>query len=112
VKSRARPPAAAARYDAFMSVTGPTLQQLRGMVGAELRYQGMRCILVDVLDEPPVLVLRPVDAAPVIQADNFGKPMRHAPQLFELPVFGADGRSLSPELQLISAPGDPGITTG
>lgn len=83
-----------------------TLARLQSLVGAELRYQGMRCVLVDVLEQPPVLVLRPIGAAPVIQADNFGKPMRHAPQLFELPIFGPDGVSLSAELQLISVPGD------
>lgn len=86
--------------------TGITPERLRSLVGAELRYQGMRCVLVEVLDQPPVLVLRPIDAGPVIQADNFGKPMRHAPQLFELPVFGPDGVTPSAELQLISLPGD------
>jgi hypothetical protein len=80
--------------------------RLRSLVGRELRYQGMRCTLVEVLDEPPVVVLRPIDAAPVIQADNFGKPMRHAPQLFELPVFAPDGVSLSAELRLVSVPED------
>lgn len=84
-----------------------TLARLQSLVGAELRYQGMRCVLVDVLERPPVLVLRPIGAEPVIQADNFGKPMRHAPPLFELPVFGPDGATLSAELQLISLPGDP-----
>lgn len=81
-----------------------TLKQLKSLVGAELRYQGMRCVLVEVIDDPPIAVLRPVGAEPVIQADNFGKPMRHAPQLFELPVFGPDGVSLSAELKLISLP--------
>lgn len=86
--------------------SGMTLERLKSLVGAELRYQGMRCLLVDVLDQPPVVVLRPIGADPVIQADNFGKPMRHAPQLFELPIFGPDGASLSTELKLISVPGD------
>jgi hypothetical protein len=83
-----------------------TLDRLKSLVGSELRYQGLRCILVEVLDEPAVVVLRPIGAAPVIQADNFGKPMRHAPQLFELPVFAPDGVTLSAELGLISVPGD------
>ncbi len=88
------------------STSGITLQRLRSLVGGELRYQGMRCTLVDLLTDPPVLVLRPIGAEPVIQADNFGKPMRHAPQLFELPVFGPDGVSLSADVQLISVPED------
>jgi hypothetical protein len=92
--------------------TGMTLARLKSLVGAELRYQGMRCLLVDVLDQPPVVVLRPIDADPVVQADNFGKPMRRAPPLFELPVFGPDGVSLSAEVQLISVPGDPPPAAG
>lgn len=95
-----------------MEPPGITLERLRSLVGSELRYQGLRCTLVEVLDEPPVVVLRPMDAAPVIQADNFGKPMRHAPQLFELPVFAPDGESLSAELQLISLPGDRSPAAG
>jgi hypothetical protein len=83
-----------------------TLERLRALVGTELRYQGMACMLVELLDDPPVLVLRPIGGEPVIQADNFGKPTRHAPQLFELPVFAPDGVSLSAELQLVSVPGD------
>ena len=83
------------------------LAQLAALAGREVRYQGMRCTVVDVLRDPPMLVLRPVGATPVIQADNFGKPMRHAPQLFELPVFGSDGRSLSAELKLVSVPPGP-----
>lgn len=92
--------------------TGITLERLRSLVGTELRYQGLRCMLVEVLDEPPVVVLRPIGAAPVIQADNFGKPMRHAPQLFELPVFGSDGVALSAELQMISVPEDSAPGSG
>jgi hypothetical protein len=86
--------------------SGVTLERLRALVGRELRYQGMRCVLVEVLDEPPMVVVRPIDAAPVIQADSFGNPIRHAPQLFELPVFAPDGVSLSAELRLVSVPGD------
>ena len=93
-------------YHERMGTPGVTLARLKSLVGAELRYQGLRCTLVEVLDEPPVVVLRPLDAAPVIQADNFGKPMRHAPQIFELPVFAPDGVSLSQELSLISLPDD------
>lgn len=87
-----------------MGTARRTLERLKQLVGTELRYQGMRCMLVEVLDEPAVAVLRPIGAAPVIQADNFGQPMRHAPPLFELPVFAPDGTSLSAELQLVSVP--------
>ena len=84
------------------------LNRLRTLVGRELRYQGLRCTLVEIIDQPPVLVLRPIGAEPVIQADKFGKPLRHAPPLFELPMFASDGTSPSAELRMINLPeGDP-----
>lgn len=94
-------------YDAGMDDTADILEQLGALVGREVRYQGMRCTVVEVLHDPPMLVLRPVGAEPVIQSDNFGKPMRHAPQLFELPVFAGDGRGLSAELRLVTVPPAP-----
>lgn len=84
-----------------------SLDRLRALLGSELHYQGMRCTLVEVLDEPPMIVLRPIGADPVIQADNFGQPMRHAPQLIELPVCGPDGVTPSAEIQLVSVPAGP-----
>jgi hypothetical protein len=83
------------------------LEDLARLVGREVRYQGMSCSVIEVLHDPPMLVLRPVGAEPVIQPDNFGKPARHAPPLFELPVFAGDGRSLSAELKLVSLTPDP-----
>jgi len=82
-----------------------TLEQLKSLVGTELRYQGLRCTLVEVVDDPPMVVLRPVDAEPVIQPDKFGNPSRHAPPLYELPVFAPDGYSPSAELKLVTVPG-------
>ena len=94
-------------YDEPVNDDPDILARLQALAGREVRYQGMRCLVVEILHDPPMLVLRPVGAEPVIQADNFGKPMRHAPQLFELPVFGGDGRTLSAELKLVSVPAGP-----
>jgi hypothetical protein len=99
-------------YDAQVSTSSEILARLAPFVGREVSYQGLRCTVLDLLSDPPMLVLRPVDATPIIQADNFGKPMRHAPQLYELPVFGPDGRSLSAELRLVKLPEDLPPTGG
>jgi hypothetical protein len=95
-----------------VNTSNEILARLAPFVGREVSYQGLRCTVLDLLSDPPVLVLRPVDAAPVIQADNFGKPMRHAPQLYELPVFGPDGCSLSAEMRLVKLPESPPPTGG
>jgi hypothetical protein len=94
-------------YDAWVNTSNEILARLAPFVGREVTYQGMRCTVLDLLSDPPMLVLRPVDAAPVIQADNFGKPTRHVPQLYELPVFGPDGRTLSAEMRLVKLPESP-----
>jgi hypothetical protein len=94
-------------YDACVNARSDILARLAPFVGREVSYQGMRCTVLDLLSDPPMLVLRPADAAPVIQADNFGKPTRHAPQLYELPVFAADGHSLSAEMRLVKLPENP-----
>jgi hypothetical protein len=88
----------------FMPETHVKIERLRAMVGWQVRYQGAPCVVVEVLSEPPMVVLRPIGAEPVIQADTYGKAVRHAPPLFELPVFAPDGTSLSAELQMISLP--------
>lgn len=88
----------------FMPETQVRIERLRAMIGGQVRYQGMPCVVLEVLSDPPMVVLRPIGAEPVIQADTYGKAVRHAPPLFELPVFAPDGTSLSAELQMISLP--------
>lgn len=90
-----------------MNTSSDILARLAPFVGREVQYQGLRCTVLDLLSDPPMLVLRPVGAETVIQADNFGKPMRHAPQLYELPIFGPDGCSLSAEMGLVRLPESP-----
>lgn len=104
VRPRAFDAAGLAAMIANMSDPRKTIERLRAMIGRQLRYQGMPCTLVEVLADPPVVVLRPIGGEPVIQADNFGKAVRHAPPFFELPVFAPDGASLSAELQMINLP--------
>lgn len=88
----------------FMPETRIEIERLRAMIGRQVRYQGLPCVMLEVLSDPPMVVLRPIGAEPVIQADTFGKAVRHAPPLFELPVYAPDGASLSAELQMISLP--------
>ncbi|NWG86161.1 MAG: hypothetical protein HXY26_01395 [Hydrogenophilaceae bacterium] len=48
------------------------LPHLRSLIGLRVRFLGEACIIVEVLDEPPTLVLEPLDSARVIQADAYG----------------------------------------
>lgn len=80
------------------------LERLRRAVGLEVEYEGARCLVVDVLDDPPVLVLRRLGESAAIQADSYGKAVRRAPALVEIPVVGGDGTVPSEELTRVRFP--------
>jgi hypothetical protein len=73
----------------------------RRAIGRRVDYAGSRCVIHDVLDDPPLLVLKRLDELAPIQPDAFGKPARRAPALVEIPVFGPGGEDPSEELARI-----------
>ena len=79
-----------------------TLRRLRAAIGQRVELDGAACVVHDVVDEPPLLVLRRLASNGTIQADSFGKAVRRAPPLVEIPVFGADGVTPSEELARVS----------
>ena len=81
---------------------GDELVDLLGdLVGSRIRFQGMPCLVADVILSPAMLILKPVDGQPEIQADAYGTPHRRGPRLIEVPVFSEDGITVNPELQLL-----------
>lgn len=84
---------------------GPDLGRLRRAIGETVEYAGIRCVVHDVVEEPPILVLRPVSGPDTIQADTFGKATRKARALIEIPVFAAGGSEPSEELANVRFPG-------
>lgn len=82
------------------------LDQLRALTGQRVRFQGMDCRLVDVVDEPPIVVLQRLEGD--IEADSYGHPVGVGPGFIDIPVFDDSG-SLSAEFTLILLPGNTGI---
>jgi len=80
------------------------LAQLRAAVGQEVLFEGTRCRVHDLIDEPPVLVLKPLNDPGAIQADTFGKAARRAPGFIEIPVYSEDGAGPSEALSRVSFP--------
>lgn len=71
-----------------------TLDQLRGMIGLKVRHQGKCCIVIEVLEDGPSLVLQSCEEAPTIQANQFGDANRRVPQTKTIPVLTPDQTEL------------------
>lgn len=82
------------------------LARLRRAVGQDVVFEGARCRVQDIIEEPPILVLKRLDDPGTIQADTFGKAARRAPGFIEIPVFSDDGSGPSEALKRVSFP-DP-----
>lgn len=73
--------------------------QLRHLLGQPLIYQGMRCRVIDILEEGPALVLQGDPATQPIQANQHGEARRRAPPLFTVPLLNVRRDGLNPLLQ-------------
>jgi hypothetical protein len=74
-----------------------TLPHLRTLVGLRVRHQGEACIIVEVLDSPPSLVLQP-DVRPSIMADHHGRPFEYGMLTYTLAVLTDDRTGLNDAL--------------
>jgi hypothetical protein len=77
------------------------LARLGALVGTRVRFQGIPCLVADVILSPAMLILKPAGGEPEIQSDAYGTPRRRGPRLIEVPVFAEDGHTPHPELQLL-----------
>ena len=75
---------------------------LSHLLGQPLTYQGMRCRVIDILEEGPALVLQGGAATRAIQANQHGEASRRAPPLFTVPLLNVRRDGLNPLLQDLS----------
>jgi len=83
------------------------MAQLNVLRGRMVRFQGMECCLVDVVDEPPMVVLKRIREDGTINTDSYGHPVALGPGFIDIPVLAPDG-VLSPEFRMILLPDDTG----
>ena len=76
-----------------MSEIAISLNQLRGMIGIELRYNNKTCQVVEVLEDGPSLVLQYFEND--IQKNQHGNAHRRVPETFCIPVLSTDKKELS-----------------
>ncbi len=75
-----------------------SLPQLRALIGLKVRYLGRLWRVIEVVDNPPSLVLERDDAATLIQTDMHGRPWEYAVETCLIPVLTPDLTGLSAEL--------------
>jgi len=64
---------------------------LRKSIGRPVRYHGVNCTVVEILESEPALVLQAFDQNSALQDDQYGDPGRRVAEVFTLPLY-ADGK--------------------
>ena len=73
------------------------LPHLRTLIGLRLLHQGQVCRVVEVLDDPPALVLES-EALPRIMPDHHGRPHEYGSANHVVPVLSDDRLGLNDAL--------------
>jgi hypothetical protein len=74
-----------------------TVTQLRGLLGQRVRHQGLVCMVIEVLDDGPALVLQDCTGKSALLHDQYGEPYGYVARTRLLHVWTEDGRELSTE---------------
>jgi hypothetical protein len=78
-----------------------TVEQLRGMIGLEVRYRGLSFTVIEVLEDGPSLVLLDRAAGLDIQPSLLGVANRRVAQAETVPVLSDDRTELHAEFLAI-----------
>jgi len=73
-----------------------TVEDLRDLIGLRVRYGGMDCQIIEILEDGPSLVLQN-DVAQAIQPDQYGEAHRRVPHTLTIPIFTDDKAELNPD---------------
>lgn len=80
-----------------MSDTTISLPHLRTLIGLRVRHLGQVCVVIEVLDAPPALVLEPVAPASLM-ADQHGHPWEYSVETRVLRILTDDRTGLNDAL--------------
>jgi hypothetical protein len=73
------------------------LQQLRDLVGLEVRHQGDLYLVIDVIEDGPSLVLQDCQQPVTLQNDAFGDGLCPVPHTLVLPLWQGESDEINPE---------------
>ena len=77
--------------------TAIDFEKLRGMIGLRVRYRGVCCEIVEILQEDLSVVLADLEAHLGIQADQHGEAHRRVPKTYTIPICSNGSTELSAE---------------
>jgi hypothetical protein len=77
-------------------INSTAADQLHQLIGMQVLHQGVRCEIIEVLDDGPLLVLARCEERTVIQSDQYGDARRRVRETFTIPVLAADGSGPAP----------------
>lgn len=73
-----------------MTPAAITLERLRACIGREVICAGEPCIIIEVIEDGPTLVLSCQNGTTVVQANQHGEATRRVPRTRTVPVFSVD----------------------
>lgn len=69
-----------------MNAQTTSLPELRRLIGQRVLHRGIRCRIIEVLEDGPSLVLADGECNMDIQDNRFGEPNRMVPRTYTIPV--------------------------
>jgi hypothetical protein len=73
-----------------------TLHQLRGMIGLHVVHNGIRCQIIEVLEDGPSIVLQSLTSGGTIQSNQHGDATRRVTETYTIPVLTRDKTEIHP----------------
>lgn len=67
------------------------------MIGLRVSHQGIHCVVLEVLEDGPSLVLQDLEQRTTIQDDQFGDPKRRVVLTYTVPVLTDDRTEIHPD---------------
>ncbi|MDH5299993.1 MAG: hypothetical protein OEW58_01360 [Gammaproteobacteria bacterium] len=72
-----------------------SFDNLRDMIGMQVRYRGVCCQIVEVIEEDFSLVLADLESHLGIQADQHGEAHRKVPKTYTVHIYNPDKKEFS-----------------
>lgn len=71
------------------------VEDLRDLIGLQVRHEGVDCRIIEVLEDGPSLVLQN-ETTHSIQPDQYGEAHRWVPHTFTIPIFNDNKTEINP----------------
>ena len=92
------------RVVTYLMTSAALLTALRNLLGAEVIHQGVRCRLLEGLDDGPSLVLEDCEENTAIQENQYGGLWRRVPKIYTVPVVTTETREFHPLFVALKLP--------